>query len=320
MHESVITVEAGSRIHFGLLSTRPPFGGAGVMVDRPVTKLSVTRSQVDSDHVGFIDALEHSAELVARVESLVRTFREHFQIRDTFYRLSIESLPASHCGFGSGTQLSLAVLDALCQLHALPCQLPDLAVRLAGRGKRSAVGVHGYRRGGLIIEEPNENRVLNDIKDHLDVPTGWRVMLLTPFESVDSVSGSVEKKHFEELATAEGLERSRSDMEEMLYDRLPNSVHSEDFDAFAKVVGQYNELSGRMFASMQGGSHRRGWVGDTITHLREGGYLGVGQSSWGPGVFAWVPSEAVAFQLKSMMTDVGHVEVAKPIRRRLPAC
>jgi predicted sugar kinase len=47
-----------------------------------------------------------------------------------------------------------------------------------------------------------------------------------------------------------------------------------------------------LFASVQGGSYNGLEVASTIATLQAMGVQGVGQSSWGPGVFAWFESQA----------------------------
>src|SRR5262245_65220993 len=79
------------------------------------------------------------------VESLPARERRPFHI-------SMETAPEEHTGLGVGTQLGLAVAMAV----AIECGHSDwpaaeLAVRI-GRGERSAIGVHGFERGGLIVE------------------------------------------------------------------------------------------------------------------------------------------------------------------------
>ena len=95
---------------------------------------------------------------------------------------SIEVLatPPAHTGLGSGTQLALAVAAGMKQLFVGESARDDVPAppghpmqadpdpsehevsfdtrevldfaRATGRGRRSCVGVHGFSRGGLIVE------------------------------------------------------------------------------------------------------------------------------------------------------------------------
>ena len=48
---------------------------------------------------------------------------------------------------------------------------------------------------------------------------------------------------------------------------------------------------GRYFASLQGGPYTSATVSDVLRWLGGRGLTGIGQSSWGPTGFAFVPSE-----------------------------
>ena len=53
--------------------------------------------------------------------------------------------------------------------------------RRVGRGERSAVGVHGFDRGELVVEggkRPGED--VSPVLARLELPTAWRVVLFTP--------------------------------------------------------------------------------------------------------------------------------------------
>ncbi len=143
----LVEVIAPSRLHFGMWSFGDPrqrqFGGVGAMIDRPGVRLRIsphhewTVSGPSADR-----ALEFAHRFLASAES------------STLPGAKIEVLqaPAEHVGLGSGTQLALAVAAGL---HALSDAAPLPAAELArrvGRAYRSAIGTHGFQRGGLLVE------------------------------------------------------------------------------------------------------------------------------------------------------------------------
>ena len=56
-----------------------------------------------------------------------------------------------HEGFGSGTQLALAVGSAVSQLYDLNLSVEDIALKL-NRSRRSGIGTHVFKHGGFVID------------------------------------------------------------------------------------------------------------------------------------------------------------------------
>jgi predicted sugar kinase len=57
------------------------------------------------------------------------------------------------------------------------------------------------------------------------------------------------------------------------------------------------EINGRWFSHAQGGTFAPGASSDLVQRLREWGAAGVGQSSWGPAVYAIVDGDDAAHTL-----------------------
>ena len=160
-------VRTASRLHFGLLSLAGQtqawpdargrallparsFGGVGLMVDRPGVEVSAAPAE------------EWSAEgpLAGRALEFARRFARSW--RDETgeevppRRLVVGRSAPEHAGLGTGTQLGLAVGRLLASACGLAMSAPELARRV-GRGGRSALGVHGFERGGLLVEAGKGN-------------------------------------------------------------------------------------------------------------------------------------------------------------------
>ena len=73
----------------------------------------------------------------------------------------------------------------------------------------------------------------------------------------------------------------------MVTQRMLPAAAQGDFEVFADTVGQYNYQSGMLFDSVHQGAYNGAVVTELIESLKQRGARGVGQSSWGPGVFAW---------------------------------
>ena len=64
-----------------------------------------------------------------------------------------------------------------------------------------------------------------------------------------------------------------------------------DLAGFGRALTEVQEITGRWFASVQGGTYAPGTSADLVRRLREWGASGVGQSSWGPAVYGIVDGE-----------------------------
>jgi beta-ribofuranosylaminobenzene 5'-phosphate synthase len=293
-------VTAPSRLHFGLLSLpivgadrRPgidggpglpvrQFGGVGLMVDQP--GLSV---RVDT-------ATDWSAEgpLADRALAFARRVANTLPMSDRRpFRILVDHAPAEHTGLGVGTQLGLAVARAVEVETGQEWSVAELAAR-AGRGERSAIGVHGFHHGGLIVEGgklPGE--ALSPIVFREQFPADWEVLLFSP-PGESPWSGGREQHAFACLATNPSDTETDALCRLILMGLLPALV-SADLDAFGEAVYELNARAGDAFASAQGGRYAGPAVTALVRWLRSIGLKGVGQSSWGPTVFAIVQHNEV---------------------------
>lgn len=280
-----VRVRTGARLHFGLLDVQPPFGGVGAMIDDPATEVeaTVSREFVCPTHR---DRIEPIAERIAR-------------------QLGIPGLPAvtvnvirrppAHHGLGSGTQLALAAAEAM--IRVLDPTIDPMSV--AGRGNRSCVGIHGFANGGWIDERSEDpSRQINPVRTRLELPGSWSVVLLTPRAPAPVISGDDENQQFAALSATPIDVHHRMTC---LIDReMIPAARERDLDRFGEAVYQYNRISGDLFAPVQGGTYQSPAVGDLIAAIRRAGITGVGQSSWGPGVFVI----ATDSQLEGLLSQV----------------
>jgi beta-RFAP synthase len=287
----MIGIQTASRLHFGLLSlpagklwpnhqgqdTVPArrFGGVGLMVERPGLRLSV---QPAADW----SARGHLAE---RALVVARRFAETVPAETIQpQQLNIEGAP-EHVGLGTGTQLSLAVGEALRRSWKLP---PLSAVELArrvGRGQRSALGIHGFEQGGFLVEAGQSvNGGISPLVARVEFPQDWRLVLVLPAGS-KGIHGHGESQFFQELLTqGADLAWTESLCRLVLLGMLP-ALAERDLPAFGEALHDFNRRVGDMFARAQGGPYA-GMLGEIVAFVRQQGVTGVGQSSWGPTLFA----------------------------------
>ena len=302
-------VQAPNRLHFGLLSLpvdgfdRWPgpndepglpvrhFGGVGLMIDQP----GLCVRAEPADDWGSVGELGERALAVARrfVATLPAEEQRPFSI-------AVEHAPVEHVGLGVGTQLGCAVAKALETEtgHAAWSEV-ELARRV-GRGERSAIGVHGFSRGGLIVEggkRPDE--AISPLVCRMAFPEDWAVLLCLP-EDGSEWFGLRERQAFVRLSK---LAPSPSETEALcrlvLMGLLP-ALSAVDLRAFGEALQEFNARVGDVFAAAQGGRYGSPKIAEWVGRLQGRGLAGVGQSSWGPTVFAIVPKAEAAERLREI--------------------
>ncbi len=297
-----IRIKTGARLHFGLLDTALPFGGVGVMIDQPETEIVVTPSAKFGCDSELLDRVRPIAERISLATGLDALPACH---------VAVVSRAMPHSGLGSGTQLALATTEAICLAIGLSLEREVLATELADRGKRSAVGMHGYFHGGLILETGQDVDRLNPIQIRSDLPTDWRVAIFRPQAGVDPVSGAKEQEQFIRLPAAD---RSASAKLYDLAGQIMQAGQRNDFASFVDSVQEYNRQSGLLFESIQGGVYNGPEVSGLVDTLRNHGARGIGQSSWGPGVFAWFESQERAQSFSERLPDhINRIAIASPL-------
>lgn len=308
---AAVSVTTGARLHFGLLDVAAPFGGIGVMVDRPQTMVAIKENEC----FRCADHLRERIEPIAR-----RLSRSPKQDSLPACEIRVDRQVDPHHGLGSGTQLSMAVAEALKRFldpsfrsDGSDCQ-SWLAVEIALRGQRSAVGVHGYFHGGLIYETGRAGTPLNPIVRRLEVPAEWRIGLFRPRQPMPVVSGEEERTEFARLRRGDASELAA--LRGIIENELLPSVDRADFERFAVAVQQYNRRSGNLFSVVQGGAYNGPAVSELIKNLVAAGAQGVGQSSWGPTVFTWFESEASAAGFVARLgSELADCQLVTPLNR-----
>lgn len=284
-----VRVCAPCRLHFGMFgfgcSDRPQYGGVGVMVEPPgveVHFLPAAKFEVVGAHA-------------ARALQFVEAVFDKWHV-DALPACRIEVVaPPDHTGLGIGTQLALAVAAGLRRFMRLPqLAATELSAQL-GRGGRSAVGTFGFESGGLIVDAgkmPEEQ--IGRLERQLELPAAWRIVLLRPTDA-RGLAGEREAAAFANLPPVPG------DVTESLWritrEQILPAAEAADCDAFGEAVYDFGRRAGECFAAAQGGPFASRAIEQLIDDFREHGVPGVGQSSWGPTVFAIVPSDDEAQKL-----------------------
>jgi beta-RFAP synthase len=206
-----------------------------------------------------------------------------------------EEIPA-HAGLGSGTQLGLALATAVSWLGGEPFPTAaELATRV-GRGKRSAIGASGFEAGGFVVDlglKPDGHAAAETIRQ--DFPTDWRFVLVTPNEE-QGLSGELERDAFRHLPPMSRHQVGRLCESQS---HLREALESQDFSRCSVALYRFGRTVGEYFASIQGGVFANPRMAALAEKLRAGGVESVGQTSWGPTLFALCDGEKSAESVAS---------------------
>jgi beta-RFAP synthase len=293
-------VQTASRLHFGLLSLAAApgrrFGSVGLMVQQPGVAVRCE------------PAAAWSAEgpLAERALAYARRFLDALRAEGETtqgppLRLRLERAALEHVGLGTGTQLGLAVARAVASAWGMSCAVPDLARRV-GRGRRSALGIHGFEQGGFLVEAGKEREgALAPLVARLPFPAAWRVVLAVP-ESDLGLHGVREEQAFTHLAGHAPPGHADALCRLVLLGLLP-ALAEADLQAFGPALYEFNVRVGVVFAPIQGDVYASPAVRAVVEFVRGRGVSGAGQSSWGPAVFAVTAGEDHARNLARALRE-----------------
>ena len=311
MTDRVVRVVAPSRLHFGMLSVNQPgvrrYGGVGAMVDAPGLEL-VIRPAATLEAAGpLADRVMEAARVT------VRSLGHGEPARHQEPRCRIEVVRAAplHVGLGTGTQLAMAVAAGLNAWWQRPPMTAASLARGAGRGKRSAIGLYGFVYGGLLYESgKDDEEQIAPLVDRVEIPQAWRFVLVRPRDE-RGLSDEAESAAFAGLPPVP-LERTKTLRKEAADYLLPAAVKG-NFDEFSESLYRYGYLAGLNFAAKQAGAFAGERLATLVDFVRAGGVRGVGQTSWGPTLFAVVPDESSASELVGRLrsrSDSADLELA----------
>ena len=148
-------IHTASRLHFGLLSlagqegahasnnVERVWGSVGLMIQHPRLEL------VAEPHPHWHAEGTGASRILPFVQKFLHRVGSHCDKITPFRFEVIQSIP-EHQGFGSGTQLALAVARMLAEVHHLPNKSSTFLAPIVGRGKRSGIGIHGFQQGGFF--------------------------------------------------------------------------------------------------------------------------------------------------------------------------
>lgn len=138
-------IKTPSRLHLGLIDMEGGLGrvdgGIGIALEEPGYEISFEKdSEVNVSHMRNLQ--EEALKLAEMICSELRVEGVDIEIKKTI---------PEHVGFGSKTQLSLAIASGIYKVYDIHKPVLDIA-KLVGRGGTSGIGVKAFEEGGFILD------------------------------------------------------------------------------------------------------------------------------------------------------------------------
>jgi beta-ribofuranosylaminobenzene 5'-phosphate synthase len=290
-----IVVSAPARLHLGFIDLNGRcgriFGSVGVALEQPRC---------------VVEARAGEGELAAEVLDTLQRLGPCRGVDGPVDVRIVESIPR-HVGLGSGTQRRLAVALAVSLLGERPMRGAEMA-RVLGRGKRSGIGIATFDRGGFVVDAGHRTPRATEAFDGIPpvvvqhrVPDDWYFVIVVPTGD-EGLHGKREDEAFVTLPPIGDATVGR--ISRLTLMKVIPGVLTDDIEAFGTGITEIQELIGEHFAPVQGGVYATETGARAAAFALSHGACGVGQSSWGPAVFALVRSEARAAALARALEDV----------------
>jgi beta-RFAP synthase len=254
------------------------FGGLGVGIDHPNV---IVEAQTAKN-------FRITGQGVELTKVLVDRFFSAYQIKPNVHLNVAEVIP-SHVGLGSGTQLSIAVAVALAKVLAVKASVPELAVEM-GRAKRTSVVTSIFQWGGFVVDGGKnlKTQTYPPLLYRQTFPNEWRFVVAVPNQH-QGLSNSEENHAFDKLTVMPSCDAAQICRLIML--KLLPAIAEHDIDNFGDALTKIQVITGKHFAQAQGGTYSSQAAEECIEFMKKIKTYGVGQSSWGPALYAVVKHE-----------------------------
>jgi beta-ribofuranosylaminobenzene 5'-phosphate synthase len=295
-----IQISAPARLHLGDID---PFA-IGRFGYAPILAIEEPRTVVKAE---ASDSLAISGEEVEEAEIYIQRVLKAFKLKGA--HVEIERAAPRHMGFGSTTQLSLAIGRAVTLAHGVDISLPELVKSV---GRTSTGGLYTFEYGGFIVSGGFKSRPEGGIflrDDHLvppiilrsDFPDQWRFVIVRLTTAPTSPDGEVEEHAFRKLHSHKPPVDLTKKAYFLLAAKLLPALVEKDAVAFGSTLSQIQETVGRIYQPVQGSIFNPSseWIISMLKGSDE--TLGYGQTSWGPTVYAFADGPDSAERIKRLI-------------------
>lgn len=261
-------------------------GGIGFAIANPVMELNVQESpafQFSDQRDTFLDAGQQS-----RLEQKLNEIQKEFDFRHNI-EVRVTGSGPIHSGFGSGTAVRLACIEALLILNDHKYSIEDV-VRLSGRGGTSGIGIRTYFQGGYIFDIGHRYKGQNILPSSANESNTVQSLLINEGPMPDWPIGvcfprkSIPNKESEADFFLNNTILNDRDVQETLYYTVYGvlaGIKEADFSAFSVGI---KSLQTCAWKSAERKLYN-GVIEESENILYSNGATCVGMSSLGPGLF-----------------------------------
>jgi len=274
------------RLHMTLISMHNKNyrynGGIGFTISNPCHNIIFTPSKTTNISKPDFPELHFLKEQIEEIKNKLK-------FKDSINFTITDEIPAHH-GFGTGTALRLACLEALFIVNKKDYDNETL-IKLSSRGGTSGIGIHSYFSGGFIFDLGHKNDARKKLKPSHDIKSTTLPLLLTREEMPDwSIGICIPKdidplNHKEERAFFDATcPLSKEAVYEASYHALFGTlaaVKTQDYDAFCSSIRNIQECDWKKAERSRHGKRLRFYE----DQLYNAGADAVGMSSLGPALF-----------------------------------
>ena len=292
-----------SRLHFGIVDMRGDLGRTHVSVGASIKKPGIILKASKAS------SLRVKGPRSERVKEFAEKILEYSEVKDGAEFNLISDIP-EHAGFGSGTQLALAVGTAISNLYDLDLEVEEIASVLQ-RSRRSGVGTHAFKHGGFIVDgghDANKPDAIPPLLFRAEVPDDWLFVVGLP-DIATGFSG------IKEINAFRNLEPPSTDLigevSRIVLVQMMPAILEGDMEAFGDAMTGLDSRFGDYWLKVQGGRYSHPRIEEGVKFLMENGVYGAGQSSWGPAFYGLVKGEGQAMDLKSKLCEFLNCEERK---------
>ncbi|MCW2035416.1 beta-ribofuranosylaminobenzene 5'-phosphate synthase family protein [Xanthomonas campestris] len=287
----MIEIRVPSRIHISLLSLNDSLarvnGGLGFAISGFDTIVKV----IESKGMELQDLRPSPLPLI-EIKSIEGEFRDiarNLGLKVNAKLTICQESPPAHTGFGSGTALRLAALEAMLLLNKIEFSSDEL-VALSGRGATSGVGVTTYFKGGYVFDlgRKSDNLELcsSDAGRFIGKPPlvawqqdfpNWRIGICLPYAK--SVAIDDEKLLFKRICPIPFNDCAVASYHALF--GVHSAILENDLLSFSTAI---NELQNTVWKSAEWQLHGAP-IAEITDKLVSAGAEAVGLSSVGPGLY-----------------------------------
>jgi beta-ribofuranosylaminobenzene 5'-phosphate synthase len=287
-----VYIKANPRIHVTLIAMNNKGlrinGGFGFSIQEPSLQIIISKSAIYQLEDQRDLPLDSSQRL--RLKEKVESVKGVLNL-DCNIHINIKGDLPVHSGFGSGTIIRLACLEALFIINDFKYTKEDL-IKMSGRGGTSGIGVRTYFNGGYVFDaghknkgqklQPSSKKELNSTQSLL-ISTGamppWALGVCYPILPLATTET-------EDAFFAKNTNIENSDIYETLYHvthGILSGIMESDFDCFQQAI---NSIQKSKWKKLERDLYS-GLIDDYERVLYKNGATAVGMSSLGPGLTFW---------------------------------